>query len=253
MLIHTGMIRLIFQEFMFLKNLKVVGLMLTIMLLCKLLISTLMNSKLYHFAFDSFDKQYFYAVYFDLKLFYVVTNVFIPALIIYSFQVELSNGIFEKLHVLPVHFSQKYYAKFIAICMILASISTIFSFFLVGKVFFYSHLGLEGYRIHIVLFGWIYFISLITLVYYHLLVFIFFTLKSIWILIVFHLVNVFMLPFGEFYWLPINWANYSIEYLSSHFAKPYFFQIHPPIHFIYFLVLMLSTMYIVIKRLNHGK
>ncbi|MHA8075768.1 hypothetical protein [Aquirufa sp. TARAVU-A1A] len=247
------MIRLIFQEFLFFKNLKVVGLMLTFMLLCTLLISTLMNSQIYQFAFDSFEVQYLNAVGFDLKLFYVLTNVFVPTLIIYSFHVELSNGMFEKLQVLPVQYNQKYYAKLLAICVILASLGTIFSFFLVGKVFFYSHLGLDGYRIHIVLFNWIYIVSLITLIYYNLLLFIFFTLKSIWILIVFHLVNVFMLPFGDFYWLPINWANYSIEYLYSHFTKPYFFQIHPPIHFIYFLVLMLSTMYIVIKRLNHGK
>jgi hypothetical protein len=247
------MIRMIFQEFVFLKNLKAFGLTLSFMLICTLLISTSASSKLYQFAFDSFDVQYLNGVGFDLKLFYVLTNVFIPALIIYSFHIELSNGMFEKLHVLPVNFDQKYYAKFFAIFLIIALVGTIFSFFLIGKIFFYSHLGFAGLKIHIVLFRLIYFVSLISLIYYYLIVFIFFTMKSIWVLIVFHLVNVFMLTWGDFYWLPINWANYSIEYLYNHFAKPYFFQIHPPLHFFYFLVMMLSTMSIVIKQFNHGK
>jgi hypothetical protein len=247
------MFRLISQEFLFLKNLKVGGPILSLMLFLVLIFSTLMNSKLYQFAFDSFGEQYLNGVGFDLKLFYLLINIFIPLLIIYSFQVELSNGMFEKLNVLPVRFDQRYFAKLFALFIMLVMVGTIFSFFLIGKVFYYSHLGFDGFKIHLVLFRCIYFVSFITLFYYNLLMFIFFKTKSIWILNVFHLVNVLMLSFGDFYWIPINWANYSIEYLFNYFATPYFFQIHPPIHFIYLQVFMLISMYFFIKRLNHGK
>jgi len=52
------MFRLISQEFLFLKNLKVGGSILSLMLFLVLIFSTLMNSKLYQFAFDSFGEQY---------------------------------------------------------------------------------------------------------------------------------------------------------------------------------------------------
>lgn len=247
------MVRLIKNEFLFYVRLPIIWLSLILMLVMTFIISSAMVSSLYDTAFDTFNIGYFNGLVFDLKVYWVLINILCPFLIIYSFKVELSNAFFVKFNFLPFRFTQKYVAKLSALGIMIFIVGTLHGLFLTSKVIYYSHLSFSELRIHLVLFGWIYFISLVSLFYYHILLFLFFSIRSYWFLVLFHLLNLFLTRFDEYYWIPINWANYAIEYLSHTFTPAYFFRLHPPAFLAFLLVFIFIAPLLILKRLTYAK
>jgi hypothetical protein len=68
-------------------------------------------------------------------------------------------------------------------------------------------------------------------------------------LISFHAINILLLFFDDLYWLPIGWANISIEYLQHRITPMTIFFEHPPLLFGLFLVTEIVVMCIVLRRI----
>lgn len=199
-----------------------------------LILLSIAKSESYHFAFDMFSIKYFYATIFDLKIYWGLTNILVPLLFLYSFRSYESSSLFDKNGNDTCSLFEGYLSKLFAIWLVLFIGGSIFGLFLFAKVFYYSHLDLGELTMHLVVFKWIYFITCISIFYSNLLLFLFYCFRSFWLLISFHAINILLLFFDDLYWLPINWASTSIEYLQHRIAPITFFFEHPPYISAYF-------------------
>jgi hypothetical protein len=245
------MLNQIIQEFLILKSYKPSWYVYFSLLGLSLILLVFTKSEFYHFAFDVFSIQYFYAIIFDLKIYWGLTNILVPLLFLYSFRSYESPTLFGTNEDNSCSFFESYLSKLFAIGLVLFIGGAIFGLFLFAKVFYYSNLGLGELTVHLVVFKWIYFITCISIFYFNLLLFLFYCFRSFWLLISFHAFNILLLFFDDLYWLPINWASTSIEYLQHRITPMTFFFEHPPIFFGLFLVAKIVLMFIVLRRIYY--
>jgi hypothetical protein len=186
-----------------------------------------------------------------LYLFWILTTIILPFFYLKYFQVEKTNDYFGKIRLFPQRFHQAYLAKlgFLTIQLFLLAIvmGTVISI----KAYFVSNGDFFAVFDYFTIIKWVLLISLVTIFYYNILLFLFVVFKSPLILYAFHIINILLFPFQSFYWIPLNWSKLVISYIGSIYYKDSFFKIHPPSQFgliiLVQLVLMLIT-FIIIKR-----
>jgi hypothetical protein len=245
------MLNQLIQEVLILKSHKPSRYVYFSLLGLSLILLVFTKSEFYHFAFDVNSIKYFYAIIFDLKIYWGLTNILVPLLFLYSFRSYKSSTLFDKNEKDTCSLFEGYLSKLFAIGLVLFIGGSIFGLFLFAKVFYYSNLGLGELTVHLVVFKWIYFITCISIFYFNLLLFLFYCFRSFWLLISFHATNILLLFFDDLYWLPIGWANISIEYLQHRITPMTFFFEHPPIFFGLFLVAKIVLMCIVLRRIYY--
>jgi hypothetical protein len=195
--------------------------------------------------------HYLFGLMLEFKIYWGLTNVLIPFLIISLMGFNKSQSFFNKRnYYVPFQFLDLYMAKLFAIGLVLFIIGTIFGLVLFVKVIFYSHLGLNGLTLHLVTFKWVYFITFNSLFYFNLLLFLFYCFRSVWLVIAFHTVNIILFFIYDLFWLPIRWASTSIEYLQHRITPMNFFFEHPPILIGLFLFAKVVFMSLVLRKMN---
>lgn len=245
------MLNQIIQEFLILKSHNLSRYIIFSLIGISLLLISLAKSDFYSFCFDTYKTQYLFGLMLEFKIFWGLTNILAPFLIIYLMGYNKSQSCFNKGNdYVPFQFLELYMAKLIAIGLVLFFVGTIFGLVLFAKVIFYSHLGLNGLSLHLVTFKWVYLITVISLFYFNLLLFLFYCFRSVWLVIAFHAVNILFLFIDDLYWLPINWASTSIEYLQHRITPMNFFFEHPPILMGLFLVTKVVFMSLVLCKMN---
>jgi hypothetical protein len=202
-------------------------------------------------AIMSIYNKKFWEISHYLYLFWILTTIILPFFYLKYFQVEKTNDYFEKIRLLPQRFHQVYLAKLGFLTIILFLIAIVMGTVISIKEYFVSNGDFFAVFDYFTIFKWILLISLVTIFYYNILLFLFVVLKSPLILYAFHIINILLFPFQSFYWIPLNWSRLTISYLGSLYDKDSFFKIHPPSQFgliiLVQLVLMLIT-FIIIKR-----
>lgn len=245
------MLNQIIHELLILKSHKPSRYILFSIIGISLLLISLAKSDLYTFCFDAYKTYYLFGLMLEFKIYWGLTNILVPFLIIYLLGYNKSQSFFNKgNYYVPFQFLDLYMAKLFAIGLVLFIVGTIFGLVLFAKVIFYSHLGLNGLTLHLVTFKWAYFITFISLFYFNLLLFLFYCFRSVWLVIAFHAVNILFLFIDDLYWLPINWASTSIQYLQHRITPMNFFFEHPPILIGLFLVAKVAFMSLVLRKMN---
>ncbi len=190
-----------------------------------------------------------------LYLFWILTTIILPFFYLKYFQVEKTNDYFGKIQLLPQRFHQVYLAKLGFLTILLFLFAIVMGTIVTIKEYFVSDGEFYAVFDYFTIIKWILLISLVTIFYYNILLFLFVVFKSPLILYAFHIINILLFPFQSFYWIPLNWSRLTISYLGSLYDKDSFFTTHPPSQFgiiiLVQLVLMLITFQLIKREQNN--
>ncbi len=216
-----------------------------------LIIITIVGITIKPIAFISIQFRIFTEISQYLYLFWILTTIILPFFYLKYFQVEKTNDYFSKIQLLPQKLYQAYLAKLGFLTILLFLLAIVVGAVISIKEYFVSDGEFYAFFDTFTIIKWLLLISMATVFYYNILLFLFVIFKSPLLLFAFHIINIILYPFQSFYWIPLNWSKLVIRYLGSLYYEDSFFYENPPSQFglIIFsqLVLMLIT-FILIKR-----
>lgn len=172
----------------------------------------LSSVKLGNVNVHSSAERYFLSTDGYLLLFWAISNLIFPFIVIHFLYLDRNFLNLNWIKYLPNTFLEFYLSRAFLLCLFLLTIGMLFGSFLIMKLY-NLNLGNILFFSHFIVFKWIMYISIISCLYYILILSVFLYSKSALITLFFHLLNIFLGAVGSQIWVPINWSKFVIELL----------------------------------------
>ena len=176
------------------------------------IILLLSSIKLGNVSNQSHAQRYFLGIEGYLELFWAMTNLIFPFIIIHHLFLDRNSLKLNLIKYLPITFLDFYLSRTIIVCLFLFSTGIVFGSLLIVKLY-YLNIGSISFVSHFVVLKWISYVSMASILYYILIISIFTSSKSPVYTLFFHLLNIFLVTVGSQTWVPINWSKIVIELL----------------------------------------
>lgn len=176
---------------------------------------------------SSNNELYFWNIEGYLVLFWATINLILPFIWIQYLTFEINNDFLKRIGYLPLHIFKIYASKLLIGSMLIGLFFLPLSLFLIwGKAF--PNTNSTSIFFQFIPIKWLFFMSLLSLLYLNILQCLFFIIRSLKVLYAFHVINVILCFYDSFYWIPAKWAKIYIDFIYNSFHLLSFFKTHPP-------------------------